>query len=86
MVLVRALRLAHAMISLDSTGLPRLEAAPVTPCQRKIVRLAFLVPDLQAAILSGRQSSDLTLACLLDGEVPLAWAEQRRRYGADIPI
>ncbi len=39
--------------------------------------LAFLAPDLQAAILEGLQPPDLTLADLLRSGIPMDWAEQR---------
>jgi site-specific DNA recombinase len=42
---------------------------------------AFLDPDLQDAILEGRQPPDLTVAKLLRQGIPLDWAEQRRRFG-----
>ncbi len=53
--LVGALRKAHALVARDSRGLPRLEAAPSSPYQRRLIRLAFLAPALQRAILEGRQ-------------------------------
>lgn len=42
---------------------------------------AFLAPDLQDAILEGRQPPDLTVAKLLREGIPLDWAEQRHRFG-----
>jgi site-specific DNA recombinase len=47
---------------------------------RRILRLAFLAPDIVEAIAEGRQPRGLTLQRLL-GPVPLAWTEQRRRFG-----
>jgi hypothetical protein len=79
--LVRALRRAHAMLALDRAGHPALDAAPDTPRQRRLVRLAFLAPDLQAAILSGRQPPELTLAELIDRPMPLLWSEQADALG-----
>ena len=79
--LIRALRSAHAAILFDRSGAPTLEAAPDTPYRRRLIRLAFLAPDLQSAILSGRQPAGLTLAALLDGEMPTAWSDQRRLFG-----
>ncbi len=78
-VLIRALRSAHAMLARDGSGLPTLEAAPLGPHRNRILRLAFLAPDLQTAILAGRQPRALTLAALLAGEMPLLWSEQRAR-------
>lgn len=80
--LIRALRQAHAMVERDRTGLPTLEIAPGTPHRNRLVRLAFLAPDLQQAILTGRQPHGLTLAALIDGRMPILWTEQRRMFGA----
>ncbi|MEO0655322.1 MAG: hypothetical protein AAFY77_10695, partial [Pseudomonadota bacterium] len=60
---------------------PQLEAAPATPHKRRLVRLAFLAPDIQRTILAGKQPADLTLARLLAVDVPLEWAAQRRAFG-----
>ena len=54
-VLVKALRSAHALIGRDATGGPVIDAIPASPYHRKLMRLAFLAPDLQRAILAGRQ-------------------------------
>jgi site-specific DNA recombinase len=50
---------------------------------RRILRLAFLAPDIVEAIAEGRQPRGLTLQRLLD-PVPLAWTEQRRRFGFSV--
>ena len=47
---------------------------------RRILRLAFLAPDIVESIAEGRQPRGLTLQRLL-GPVPFAWAEQRRHFG-----
>jgi hypothetical protein len=48
----------------------------------RIVRLAFLAPDIVEAIASGRQPADLTVTRLTRLEdLPLSWAEQRRLLG-----
>ena len=49
---------------------------------RRILRLAFLAPDLQQAILEGRQPKTLTLAHLIESDIPLLWSEQRRLIAA----
>ena len=59
-----------------------LDAAPDMIRARRILRLAFLAPDLQRAILEGRQPRDLTLAHLIEGDIPLLWSEQRRLFAA----
>jgi DNA invertase Pin-like site-specific DNA recombinase len=45
----------------------------------KVIRLAFLAPDLVEAVLEGPTSSRLTLAKLTD-QLPWDWNEQRRRF------
>jgi site-specific DNA recombinase len=47
---------------------------------RRILRCAFLAPDLVEAILQGRQAPELTLARLCR-TLPLDWAEQRKELG-----
>jgi hypothetical protein len=86
-VLIRALRQAHrltgAMGRRSADGV--LEAlrtkAPTSPYHRRLCRLAFLAPDLQAAIVEGRQPPALNLERLIHEPIPLAWPEQRRLYG-----
>ena len=79
-VLVRALRAAHAMLHYDAAGLPVLDAAPDTPYRRRLVRLAFVAPDIQRAIVEGRYSPALTLAHLLKGPIALDWLQQAARF------
>ena len=79
--LVKALREAHRLVGTGSEDGPRLEAAPANPHKRRLVRLAFLAPDIQSKILAGEQPADLTLARLLAVDVPLDWAAQRREFG-----
>ncbi len=47
----------------------------------RIIRCAFLAPDIVEAILDGKQPPHLTLTSL-QGTVPASWAEQRRRFGS----
>jgi site-specific DNA recombinase len=77
-VLIKALRSAHAMLGRDAAGEPVIEAIPPSPYHRKLLRLAFLAPDLQRAILLGRQPQGLTLKRLLQQSPPLRWEEQVR--------
>jgi site-specific DNA recombinase len=79
-VLIRALRQAHARLHKDPSGGPTLDAAPDMIRARRILRLAFLSPHLQRAILEGRQPRGLTLARLIDSDIPLLWSEQRRPF------
>jgi site-specific DNA recombinase len=46
----------------------------------KILKCAFLAPDIVEAILDGGQPADFSLDKLRHG-VPLSWAEQRTRFG-----
>jgi hypothetical protein len=46
----------------------------------RIMRLAFLAPDIVEAILDGYQPVDLELERLIKG-IPLVWEEQRRVFG-----
>ena len=53
-----------------------LEAIPASPYRRRLLRLAFLAPELQRAILAGRQPPGLTLKKLLEQRLPLLWSDQ----------
>ncbi len=79
-MLIRALRAAHAMLEHDAAGEPVIEAIPASPYHRRLLRLAFLAPDLQRAILAGRQPPGLTLKHLLEQRPPLLWSEQKRVF------
>jgi DNA invertase Pin-like site-specific DNA recombinase len=80
-VLVAALRKAHRFIRRDRSGLPLVDEAPRTAYERRILRLAFLAPELQRDILAGRQPAALNLENFLGCEVPLAWNKQREALG-----
>lgn len=56
--------------------------APVSPYDCKLCRLVLLAPDLQRAILDGRQPPGLNLQQLIQQPIPRAWPDQRRLYGA----
>lgn len=48
----------------------------------RIVRLAYLAPDITTAILDGRQPANLNAARLSQtSDLPVAWSEQRRVLG-----
>lgn len=79
-VLIRALRQAHARLQKDSSGGVTLDAAPDMIRARRMLRLAFLAPDLQRAILERRQPRGMTLARLIEIDIPLLWSEQRRLF------
>ena len=83
--LIKALRSAHAMLERDASGRPVLTTIPTSPYHRRLARLAFLAPDLQRAILTGRQPPELTLGQLLQAPMPLLWADQARSFGMSLP-
>lgn len=86
-VLVGGLSRAHGVITdigIRPDGRPlenRAAKAAGSAYQRALGALAFLAPDIQAAIVAGRQPAGLKLEHILRGEIPLAWADQRVRFG-----
>lgn len=48
----------------------------------RVLRVAFLAPDLKRAILDGAQSDRLTLEDVMRNDLALDWSDQRRRYVA----
>jgi site-specific DNA recombinase len=85
--LVKGLRSAHALLC-DLHAQPNAPAAdlllmkrPPTDYQRKLVRLAYLAPDIQAAILDGRQPGDITLEQVMTMDLPVTWVDQRTALG-----
>lgn len=79
-VLIAALRKAHAMLR-NERGMPMIDSAPRSPYDRAILRLAFLAPDIQRAILEGRQPTHLNLESLKAIDLPFAWSKQREVLG-----
>jgi DNA invertase Pin-like site-specific DNA recombinase len=85
-VLIRGLRQAHrvaakfgwAMADGRPTALDT--QAPQNAYQRRLCRLVFLAPDLQADIIAGRQPAGLSLDRLLRSEIPLSWTKQRALF------
>ena len=47
---------------------------------RRLLRFAYLAPDIMEAIIEGRQPRTLTVKLLLRG-IPLDWADQRAAFG-----
>jgi len=82
-ILIKALRTAHAMLDHDTLGSPVLRHMPRARYQRRLARLIFLSPKLQAAILQGRQPTSLTLAKIVRGKLPACWIEQDSWAGED---
>ncbi|MFM5893516.1 MAG: recombinase family protein [Novosphingobium sp.] len=79
--LITALRKAHAMLDRDERGHPIVTAAPTSPYERRVMRLAFLAPDIQQAILAGSQPRSLNLEQLIHQDLPIAWSRQRELLG-----
>ena len=86
-VLIQALQTAHRLLTRspgEVLGRPEnleISATPARPYDRNLCRFAFLAPDIQAAILEGRQPHTLTLARLLESDIPPLWEDQRRLLG-----
>jgi DNA invertase Pin-like site-specific DNA recombinase len=86
-VLIAALKRAHAELQIRGIDVtrqrPRLSEprGVEDPYLRKLTTLAFLAPDIQKALLQGRQPAGLNLATILSRRLPLDWVEQRRLLG-----
>jgi len=83
--LIGALLKAHAFAaSLGWTdGVARSSPSVLPPAnsyERRLTRLAFLAPDLQRAILEGRQPRHLTLKDLITRTIPGDWSAQRAMF------
>ena len=79
--LIAALRKGRAMLNLDARGMPVVGSAPASPYERRLLRLGLLAPDIQRAILAGRQPRSLNLERLIHGDLPSAWSAQREALG-----
>ncbi|HTK35374.1 MAG TPA: hypothetical protein VL358_08835 [Caulobacteraceae bacterium] len=85
--LAAGLRNAHAWLAQHSASpgakpeVLRDASCPDGSYARRIVQLAFLAPDIQKAIIEGRQPPGLTMAEMLARGVPLAWPDQRQKFG-----
>ncbi len=85
--LLNALRRAHEVADehgLGPLGSAQRNAEPRAVADaylRSIAQLAYLAPDIQAAIVEGRQPAGLTLEQLRAQILPMAWAEQRAVLG-----
>jgi hypothetical protein len=84
--LLNALKEAHAIAAAHGLS-PHVSTpserprAPKYPYHRKLCRLVFLAPDIQAAIVEGRQPYDLTIGRLIDEPLPSGWSDQRLKFG-----
>ena len=87
--LISALRRAHS--TLASHGADLLDrqcnfasvAGIEDPYNRSLVPLAFLAPEIQQAILTGRQPEGMGLPELIATGIPLCWKAQRRMFRID---
>ena len=81
--IVQVLKRAHAALQeLKASPLTRPAemneaVAAATQHDRQVCRLAFLAPELQQQILTGKQAPGLTLRRMLKSQMPLAWADQK---------
>ena len=78
--LIRVLRQAHEMLDSDSHGLPTMATSPVSPYHRRILQLALLAPELQLAILEGRQPAGLNIERVMAIATIPAWADQVQEF------
>lgn len=46
----------------------------------RVLRTAFLAPDLKRTILNGSQPRGLILQRIVTGDLPIAWEDQRRLF------
>jgi site-specific DNA recombinase len=81
--LVAGLKSAHLELRalnaspLSSPADLRAAMAPETQHRRQVSKLTFLAPDLQRAILEGRQPPGFKLRSILKADLPLSWEDQR---------
>ena len=69
------------MVERDERSQPIIATAPTSPYARRLLRLAFLAPDIQQAILAGRQPRGLNLEQMIHQDLPIAWSKQREMLG-----
>lgn len=85
--LVRGLARAHALVlsvkaSPDRTIEDLAKSEGLTPSYvRRLSRLTFLAPDIQQAIVDGRQPLAFNLERLMRIDLPLSWPRQRELLG-----
>ncbi len=86
-VLARGLCRAHALVKAARAGsdslwgeLAKSEGAAPSYV-RRLSRLALLAPDIQEAIMEGRQPVRLNLEKLMRIDLPLRWQDQRELLG-----
>ena len=86
-VLVRGLRKAHRVAAdlgwKAGDGSFTGKGGPTNEYDRRLWRLVFLAPDIQQAIMDGRQPPALSLDQLLKMRIQTGWARQRQALGFD---
>lgn len=88
-VLIRGLRQAHRIAAglgwrAADGSFSEAGNAPASTYERRLWPLVFLAPDIQEAILEGRQPATLTLDGLLRTRIPTGWPEQRKVLGFEL--
>ena len=85
--LIKALRSSHDLLTRLNVH-PRMSAdqlhqsrGALDPYRHSLCALALLAPDIQSAILEGRQPPGLKLEQLIYITLPVAWEEQRTLLG-----
>lgn len=82
--LIRAEAWKRRLLAGDVESLTVIARAEgVTPeYARRMIRPAYLAPELKASILDGRQPSGLTLEAITKTDMPLDWNDQCQLYAA----
>ncbi len=85
--LIQGLKRAHAAcLETGSSPLGKAEAnrgarGIEDSYKRALAPLAYLAPDIQSALIDGRQPAGLTLERIQNMTLPIAWDDQRRQLG-----
>jgi DNA invertase Pin-like site-specific DNA recombinase len=81
--LVKAIAWARQRLERDGKSLDELarEDGCSRPYVSSMIRLAYLAPGITQSILQGTQPAQLTLADLMQRDIPVHWAEQRHAFG-----
>lgn len=82
--LVRAEAWKRQLLSSDALPLEIIAAAEGLnrSYAARMLRVAFLAPDLKQAILDGKTPEGLTLQAIMNRGLPLAWDDQRAMFAA----
>ena len=80
-ILVTALRKALHCWTATLAVQPVIMTALTSPYERRLMRLAFLAPDIQQAVLAGRQPRTLNLAQMMHQDLPITWSWPREMLG-----